>query len=1107
VISPRGPLPTRRITAHWVVLAAAVLTTLVAAIVGAALAAYAGQGLPQAVRHELTTASGTSLSANSPVSGGQVASSTASLKTAISAALPGIPYAFWQASWSDSLGLTPGALPARPESAPAGSTPLIEAAALPDVSAHAVLVAGQWPSAPAGGAAGAPILAALPASAAALLHVSVGDVLQLRDRVTGTPVTLRVTGLFAQRQLAGTQAAYWQLNSVPASGSVTLSGFSTYGPAVVDPAAFSTAALPVASATWVAQPDMTAFTDSDLNQLAGSVSALQNSIAQTGAYDGAQLSGVQLTTSLADVLAGTASNLTVARSLLVISAVQLLVLAIAALLAVARLLATQRETETALLTARGATRWQLTRLTAVEVIPLCCVAAVGGIFAGIRLAQLLAGSLYHGGMSDGGISTGAAGTWLDALGATLAVAVIASAAMLFPVLRPGPTAAYVRRGRQSAVAGAIRAGGDVGLVVLAVLAGWQLRRYSAVSPSATSSTPSIDPVLALAPALALAGGTVVTLRLLPAAARAGDRLAARGRKLTASMASWQFSRQPLRQGGAALLLVMAVATGTLALAQHASWTRSASDQAASTAGADVRAGLQTPIAPGATGTLTRTPGVQASMAAAVLPVALPSEIVALDAAHAAPVVQLRADQSRLPASRLFQAITPARQPGGTVLSGHPASIRLTASLGPAHPGARGTAAELASLGVVTPVLTIADATGASYQIAAGALPADGRPHALTVPLSGRQASYPLRLIQVTFSYTLPGTAAEAGPLTLTVAGASLTGWSPAGTSIELSNLLSANGTMGVSKQPQASSWNPGQDGGTLVFAPGYGQAATHPGSPVPGPPLPVASQVTLTAPDLAVAAVPAIATQAFLNASNTSVGATVPATIEGVTVPVDIVAATTTFPSVSGSALIMDLGTVQDLLASRDVPPLTVNQWWLATAGGRVPPGLTAALPPGSTITSKTSLAAATTSDPLSAAPQQALLAVTGAAALLAVTGFWVSIAANVRQRRAENALLAALGVGQRSAAAQLFLEKLLLSVPSAVLGLLLGTVVARLLVPAVTLTATAQQPVPPPVTVYDLAQTVPLAAFVAIVPALAAALVVIRRPDPAAELRAAEAA
>jgi ABC-type antimicrobial peptide transport system permease subunit len=172
-----------------------------------------------------------------------------------------------------------------------------------------------------------------------------------------------------------------------------------------------------------------------------------------------------------------------------------------------------------------------------------------------------------------------------------------------------------------------------------------------------------------------------------------------------------------------------------------------------------------------------------------------------------------------------------------------------------------------------------------------------------------------------------------------------------------------------------------------------------------------------------------------------------------------------------------------------------------------VPPGLSRALPPGSAVISTAALAAAVTADPLAAAPQQALLALAVAAALLAITGFWVSIAADVRQRRAENALLAALGVGRRSAAAELFLEKLMLSVPSAALGLVLGIVVARLLVPAVTLTTSAQQPVPPPLTLYDLPQTLPLAAAVAILPALAAALVVVRRPDPAAELRAAEAA
>jgi hypothetical protein len=974
------------------------------------------------------------------------------------------------------------------------------------VREHAVLLAGQWPSASGtaavSGTAAArePIPAALPASAAGLLHLSAGDVLRLRDRTSGDPVAFRVTGLFARRQLTGTAAAYWQLDSIPAGGSATLAGFTTYGPLLVDPAAFG-AALPAGSGTWAAQPDMTAFTDNDLNQVAADVSALQSSVA-----DADIVSGVQLSTGLPAVLAGTASDLTVARSLLAISAVQLLVLAVAALLAVARLLVTQREAETALLTARGATRWQLTRLTAAEVTPLCGVAAIAGAVAGIRLAQLLAATLYPGdagtGVSAaGGISAGTAGTWLDALGAALAVAVIAIGAMLFPVLRQGMTAARVRRGRQAAIAGATRAGADLGLLALAVLAGWQLRRYSIDSAGANATTPTIDPVLALAPALALAGGTVVALRLLPAAARAGDRLAARGRGLTAPLAGWQFSRQPLRQGGAALLLVMAVATGTLALAQHQSWTRSAGDQAAFAAGADVRVDLPAQLAPGAVGTVTGASGVRGAMAVSVTPQAVPAEIVAIDSARAPGVALLRADQSPLPPGRIFQAIAPGSRAGGTPLPGRPDSVTLTATLGPARP----------ALAPVTVLLTITDASGSAYQLAAGTLPADGRPHLLTAPLGGTGASYPLRLAQVSLDYTLPPDRVRAAPLELALAGARLSGWTAAVASPELASLLSGGsgtaGTSGPAASPNAAGWRPAADGGTLRFNPGYGLSAPGLGVPSGTPGQPVGGQITLTAAGMASAAIPAIATKAFIDANHTAIGDIVAATINGVSLPVRIAAETTTFPTVTGSALIVDLATLQGDLADRGASLLPVTEWWLATAGGQVPPGLGKALPAGSDVTSRIALAADVTSDPLSAAPQQALLAMAGAAALLAITGFWVSIAADVRRRRAENALLAALGVGQRSAAAQLFLEKLLLSVPSAALGLVLGTIVARLLVPAVTLTTTAQQPVPPPVTLFDLPQTVPLAALVAIIPALAAALVMVRRPDPAAELRAAEAA
>ena len=263
-----------------------------------------------------------------------------------------------------------------------------------------------------------------------------------------------------------------------------------------------------------------------------------------------------------------------------------------------------------------------------------------------------------------------------------------------------------------------------------------------------------------------------------------------------------------------------------------------------------------------------------------------------------------------------------------------------------------------------------------------------------------------------------------------------------------------------------------------------------------------------------MAALPGIATQRFLAATNASVGSVVQADVNGAVLSVKIVGSVATFPtvSVSGGALLVDLGRLQDVLSSSSLSPAQPNQWWLATSGGAsgssaVPAGLAGYLPPGSDITSAAGMAAGLLSDPLSTVPQQALLVVALAAAVLAITGFCVSIAAGVRQRRAENALLAALGVPPRSAAGQLCLEKLMLSLPSAVAGLILGVVLAELLVPAITLTSSATTPVPPVLIQFGWAQTLPLALAIAVLPVLAAALTVARRPDAAAALRAADAA
>ena len=89
----------------------------------------------------------------------------------------------------------------------------------------------------------------------------------------------------------------------------------------------------------------------------------------------------------------------------------------------------------------------------------------------------------------------------------------------------------------------------------------------------------------------------------------------------------------------------------------------------------------------------------------------PAEVLAVDARQAASVTLLRPDQSRIPAAALFGAIEPREIPGA-LLPGHPASVTLIATL---HPASGGLAPAPVSV-------TVMDASGDAYQLAAGTLP-------------------------------------------------------------------------------------------------------------------------------------------------------------------------------------------------------------------------------------------------------------------------------------------------------------------------------------------------------------------------------------------------
>jgi len=224
-------------------------------------------------------------------------------------------------------------------------------------------------------------------------------------------------------------------------------------------------------------------------------------------------------------------------------------------------------------------------------------------------------------------------------------------------------------------------------------------------------------------------------------------------------------------------------------------------------------------------------------------------------------------------------------------------------------------------------------------------------------------------------------------------------------------------------------------------------------------------------------------------------------TVNGTPVTVQIVASVARFPTVLGQneALIADLAEVSDTLAGSQAAPLPVTRWWLSTVDGQVPH-----LPfgQGLSITGRDSQQAALYGNTLLTAPRQALLAVGVAAVLLGVLGFSTSVAASLRSRRTQSAVFAALGVGKNAQAGQLCLEQCVLSLPAAVVGLLAGIGLAELMVPPITLTADAAAPVPSALVAVPLGPAVALAFATAAMPAVAAAVSVLRRPDPAAQLR-----
>jgi hypothetical protein len=706
-------------------------------------------------------------------------------------------------------------------------------------------------------------------------------------------------------------------------------------------------------------------------------------------------------TDLPDLLDGLRTPLVVARSTILIPVLQLCLLAMSGVLLAARLLTEHRIPENALVRARGASRGQVLRWSLGEAAIIVAPAAVLGAVLGAALLGLL---------NDTGPVARARVELPNAPGSVgwTAAAVAAAVAML-PFVLPALTRAgtYVearsRIGRQLLSPAVQRNGLDLALLALAVVAYLQLRRYAAPVTLALDGALGIDPVLVAAPAVMLLAGGVLTLRVLPRLAGPAERVVGRMRSATAALAVWQTVRRPSRVGAPVLLLVLALAIGVVSGAYASTLARSQRDQARFSTGADARARSL----PGAGA------GVSASMPvdrARAQVGADTGTALLLDADLAVEVVALRPDLVDGDVAVAWADLASRRpDPAAVAIPSGSTGVVLALSARPL-----GRVGEQATAAVV-----LVDDNGQIYRLNAGPLTLDGAVHELAVELPAAGLDHGLRLLAV-----------ELGVNVLS---------QRQGTPVEVRLHAIRNqdrvefGT-GLDWRPAIAGQRAGPGGEGTV-------------------------RVLVALDDLRPidTSIPAIVHADWLPPSGDHRALDV--SIDGTALSVTPVANTSAVPTAAGErGIMLDLGTVayQRWLVNGITAP--TDEWWLRLDGD---PSVVAAGVPAGELVVAAAVGRDLRDDPLSVGVVGALVIAFGAASAFAVLGFAVSLSVAGRERRAELAVLRALGLSRRQLSRMLLVEQGVAVAFGLIVGLGLGLLVARLVVPLVLLTPQAQRPLP----------------------------------------------
>ncbi|MPY52816.1 ABC transporter permease [Streptomyces acidicola] len=1023
----RTPAAVRGTRHHALVLGAAGLAVLLAATVLAALATLTEKAVEGAVQRRLASDPEAVLDVSGPYPPHHAERLDELVRAAVDRTFGGVPHHTWSAlrvpdNRSAQLSVTEAAGQPRDDAG-------VSLVALQEESRHARLVAGRRPRTT--GDTGV-VETALTDVFAARLAVRPGDELRVQAD-DGTRLRLRVAGLY---RADGRSPAVWaNLNSaLGTSESIAL---------VARPALTATPSLAGnAQALWLAVPDTGGLRLGDIRPLERRADGFGGSDVSLSVFRGTRPTGeLSVRSQLDDALDGLTTPIAVARAGLYVPATLLAALAAAALVLTARQIAEHRRPELALLAARGAGTPRLAWATAAQWAALAVPAGLAAPFLAGPLLRLL----DRAGLIPGDVSATATPTaaWAAAL---LAVAVH-GASLLLPTVRTVRDQHAVRRLRLrlGRFAGAQRLGADLALAAVAVLGWLQLRQYR--SPVTGGG---VDPVLVLAPVAMTCAAALLVLRALPLLARVTDPLARRGTGLVLPLGAWQIGRRAARHAGPALVVTLALAVAALSSTALAILDRGDHDQAVFKVGSDLRIEPSDRLAPGE----RRTTYAALPGARSVTPVVDVNGFVGqsyiavtgIDTARG-PAPALRPDLTDRPVPDLVTPLGRNIPAYGLPLDGAPRELPLRVRLSADGPG--------------TPV---------PVRLSVHFVDADGLAHTSEVPLddTGGQAR--------TVRLKVP---ADGGGLRVVQLGLSMKG-----ESVRRTYRLTVDRVPGLTRP---AAWHdlradapdehvagcPSAKPRRLTGrAPGPVLCADRPG---PGTLL----DAVLRGPDTKVKyptwsvrlgtdrargrpAAPVLADRTLLASGVVRVGGTV--TFQragGGTARVKVVGEIDAVPGAERDRprLLADSRALAAQLALDGVLPGAETAWWVAADGGDATAALRAvrADPRLGTAVDVPHTRALLAADPLRQGARGGLTLCLVLAPAFAVIGFTLHTALSARARAREFALLRALGVRRRQLAAYLWTEQLALAAVAAVLGTLLGTALAALIMPVVTVDDTGR--------------------------------------------------